>query len=37
MRAQRLWLLILNITFNLVMGFILPVNTIFIHKIYMNH
>lgn len=32
MRAQRLWLLILNITFNLVMGFILPVNTIFIHK-----
>jgi len=32
MRAQRLWLLILNITFNLVMGFILPVNTFFIHK-----
>lgn len=32
MRAQRLWLLILNIAFNLVMGFILPVNTIFIHK-----
>ncbi|PMD73167.1 MFS transporter [Companilactobacillus nuruki] len=32
MRAQRIWLLILNITFNLVMGFILPVNTIFIHK-----
>ncbi|MQS75215.1 MFS transporter [Companilactobacillus halodurans] len=32
MRAQRIWLLILNITFNLVMGFMLPVNTIFIHK-----
>jgi len=32
MRAQRIWLLILNITFNMVMGFILPVNTIFIHK-----
>ena len=32
MRAQRMWLLILNITFNMVMGFILPVNTIFIHK-----
>ncbi|CAJ1176279.1 MFS transporter [Companilactobacillus paralimentarius] len=32
MRAQRMWLLLLNIAFNLVMGFILPVNTIFIHK-----
>ena len=32
MRAQRIWLLLLNIAFNLVMGFILPVNTIFIHK-----
>jgi len=32
MRAQRIWLLLLNITFNLVMGFMLPVNTIFIHK-----
>lgn len=32
MRAQRIWLLILNIAFNLVMGFMLPVNTIFIHK-----
>ncbi|KRK83902.1 major facilitator superfamily permease [Companilactobacillus bobalius DSM 19674] len=27
-----MWLLLLNIAFNLVMGFILPVNTIFIHK-----
>lgn len=32
MRAQRLWLLVLNVAFNLVMGFMLPVNTIFIHK-----
>lgn len=32
MRSQRRWLLILNMTFNMVMGFILPVNTIFIHK-----
>lgn len=32
MRAQRIWLLILNVAFNLVMGFMLPVNTIFIHK-----
>lgn len=32
MRAQRIWLLILSIAFNLVMGFILPVNSIFIHK-----
>ncbi|AUI72205.1 MFS transporter [Companilactobacillus alimentarius] len=32
MRAQRIWLLILNVAFNLVMGFILPVNMIFIHK-----
>ncbi|MFD1417900.1 MFS transporter [Companilactobacillus keshanensis] len=32
MRSQRKWLLILNMTFNMVMGFILPVNTIFINK-----
>lgn len=32
MREQRIWLLILNMTFNMVMGFILPVNTIFIHN-----
>ncbi|WP_119326594.1 MFS transporter [Companilactobacillus musae] len=32
MRAQRIWLIILNVAFNLVMGFMLPVNTIFIHK-----
>ncbi len=32
MRSQKLWLLILNITFNMVMGFILPVNMIFINK-----
>ena len=32
MRSQRIWLLILNVAFNLVMGFMLPVNTIFIHK-----
>ncbi|UQS82036.1 MFS transporter [Bombilactobacillus folatiphilus] len=30
--AQRRWLLIMNVIFNLVMGFILPVNTIFITK-----
>ncbi|GKQ42454.1 MFS transporter [Companilactobacillus sp. RD055328] len=32
MREQRRWLLILNTTFNMVLGFILPVNTIFINK-----
>lgn len=32
MRAQRIWLIVLNVAFNLVMGFMLPVNTIFIHK-----
>ena len=30
--AQQRWLLLINIVFNLVMGFILPVNTIFITK-----
>lgn len=29
---QQRWLLVLNVVFNLVMGFILPVNTIFITK-----
>lgn len=32
MRSQKLWLLTLNVTFNMVMGFILPVNMIFINK-----
>ncbi|WP_099974124.1 MFS transporter [Lactobacillus terrae] len=32
MKSQRMWLLTLNVVFNLVMGFILPVNTIFINK-----
>lgn len=32
MRAQRFWLLTLNVIFNMVMGFILPVNMIFINK-----
>lgn len=32
MKEQRRWLLILNVMFNMVMGFMLPVNTIFIHK-----
>lgn len=32
MKEQRRWLLILNTTFNMVLGFILPVNTIFINK-----
>lgn len=32
MRRQKMWLLILNITFNMVMGFILPVNMVFINK-----
>lgn len=32
MRSQKLWLLTLNATFNMVMGFILPVNMIFIKQ-----
>ncbi|MGR3742473.1 MFS transporter [Companilactobacillus sp. DQM5] len=32
MKEQRRWLLLLNIIFNMVLGFILPVNTIFINK-----
>lgn len=32
MKEQRRWLLLLNVIFNMVLGFILPVNTIFINK-----
>ena len=32
MRSQKFWLLTLNATFNMVMGFILPVNMIFIKQ-----